>query len=279
MVIVRGGGVTWRDGKALNKEKLQKIVRAYLSIESVNPKYTVCFYWSRQHNGIHANIKTGQSQDVSKIIISLAACNKYVTSPYLFFVDLLWYSNKDKFIWDYATISLETPELLDPKGSSVSLSYMWVRVLARRILFLIWQEYLRWIRFVSCKCVVRLRKDNVHFIEAESFTDSRWEDTQQNRCWQEATTCLITCDDASDGSPDNTWITRPYSWSCCRYLHISCSHIVMHTKLNVVCAIIGQCYCGCSTCIGDRDAQLQNRPHLDFAHRYMAVEDHAIAWL
>ena len=60
IVIARGGGVTGRDGKALNKVQLQKIVRAYLSMEAENSKHTVYFNRSRVRNGIFASIDTSQ---------------------------------------------------------------------------------------------------------------------------------------------------------------------------------------------------------------------------
>ena len=68
MVIVQGGNVIGRNGKSLKKTELQKVVRAYLSLETENPSGTVYFNCSWEENGIFANINTSERKSVPKII-------------------------------------------------------------------------------------------------------------------------------------------------------------------------------------------------------------------
>ena len=58
MVIVRGGDVTGRNDKALQREELQKVVRAYLSMEAKNTRSTVYFNQHCDDNGIFVDVDT-----------------------------------------------------------------------------------------------------------------------------------------------------------------------------------------------------------------------------
>ena len=82
MVIARGGTVTGRDGKAIKKADLQRIVRAYLFVEKQNPKHTVYFNRSRTNNGIFANVDTSQRVDVPTMIDRLLQVDE--TEPSMF---------------------------------------------------------------------------------------------------------------------------------------------------------------------------------------------------
>ena len=65
MIITRRGGMTARDGTAHNKEGLQRIVRAYLSMEKETTGSTVYFNHARGGNGIFANIDTSERKFAS----------------------------------------------------------------------------------------------------------------------------------------------------------------------------------------------------------------------
>ena len=80
MVIARGGGLTARDGKAHNKEALQRIVRAYLSMEKENTRSTVYFNRDQGGNGIFANIDTSERKSAWEIANQPARCNKFEPS-------------------------------------------------------------------------------------------------------------------------------------------------------------------------------------------------------
>ena len=56
IVVARGGNLTGRDGKSPKKMELQKVVRAYLSLEMENPSGMVYSNHSREENSIFANI-------------------------------------------------------------------------------------------------------------------------------------------------------------------------------------------------------------------------------
>ena len=71
MVIARGGNVTGKDGKALPKPELVRIVRAYLLLEKQNTKHTVYFKRDRKNNGIFAKIDTSERKSVKQIVDSL----------------------------------------------------------------------------------------------------------------------------------------------------------------------------------------------------------------
>ena len=58
MVTTRGGNVTGRDGKALRREKLQRIVWEYLAMEAKNSRSIVYYNRSKHNNGIFANTDT-----------------------------------------------------------------------------------------------------------------------------------------------------------------------------------------------------------------------------
>ena len=96
MVVARGGNVTGRDGKSLKKMELQKVVRAYLSLEMENPSGTVYFNRSREENGIFANIDTSERKSVPEIIGQLVQCREYEPSLHQFFVDLSGYLEREK---------------------------------------------------------------------------------------------------------------------------------------------------------------------------------------
>ena len=68
MVIACGGGVTGRNDKALQREELQKVVRAYLSMEAKNTRSTVYFNQNCDANGIVADINTSERQTVPQIV-------------------------------------------------------------------------------------------------------------------------------------------------------------------------------------------------------------------
>jgi len=80
MVIARGGGVTGRDGKALRREELQKVVRAYLSMEAKNTRSTVYFNRNRDLNGIFADIDTSERQTVPQIVDHLLRYSEFEPS-------------------------------------------------------------------------------------------------------------------------------------------------------------------------------------------------------
>ena len=93
------------------KVELQRIIRAYLSLESENPQHTVYFNRSPEGNGIFSKIDTSERQSVPKIIQQLVHCNEYEPSLHKFFVDLSSYLKEGKFNDDYSTIAMEAPEL------------------------------------------------------------------------------------------------------------------------------------------------------------------------
>ena len=111
MVIARGGVVTARDGRALRKEELQKIVRAYLSMKTENLKNTVYFNRAGSENGIFATIDTSERKSVPQIIDQLVQCPDFEASLHQFVVHLTGVLESDRFIDDYSTNALEAPEL------------------------------------------------------------------------------------------------------------------------------------------------------------------------
>ena len=89
MIIARGGSVTGRDGKSLKKDELQKYVRAYLHLESMNPTHTVYFNRARTNNGIFATIDTSERSSVPKIMDELVRCRAFEPSLHRLFVDIV----------------------------------------------------------------------------------------------------------------------------------------------------------------------------------------------
>ena len=88
MVIARGGSVTGKDGKALKKTELQKIVRAYLSTEKAKPQTAVYFNRRRESNGLFANIDTSERKTVPQIVDQLVRCSEFEDSLHRFFVQV-----------------------------------------------------------------------------------------------------------------------------------------------------------------------------------------------
>ena len=111
MIVARGGGVTGKDGKALNKEQLQRMVRAYLSVENENKKHTVYFKRDRCNNGIFEKIDTSERRTIKQIINQLLLCTEFEQPLRNFFADLSRLVRQDCFIDDFSTISLEAPEI------------------------------------------------------------------------------------------------------------------------------------------------------------------------
>ena len=107
MVIARGGNLT-SEGKAMVKEELQVLVRAFLSVEKENTKHTVYFDRSRNNNGIFANIDTSERKTIGQILDSLSHPEPSLQN---FFGDLRKLNEEGKFIDDFTTISLQAPEV------------------------------------------------------------------------------------------------------------------------------------------------------------------------
>ena len=101
IVIARGGGVTGRDGRAIYKEQLQRIVRVYLSMEIKNTRSTVYFNRERVGNGIFAAIDTSKRQTVPNILAQLVNCREFEPSLQRFFVGIKGIMADGGFIGDY----------------------------------------------------------------------------------------------------------------------------------------------------------------------------------
>jgi len=110
IIIPRGGSLTGRDGNPLNKQELQRTVKAFLFGEKEN-SHTVYFNRSKTSNGIFAKIDTSQKKAVPEIINNLLRCSDYETSLQDFFRDILKCYLDDIVIDDFTTISLIAPEL------------------------------------------------------------------------------------------------------------------------------------------------------------------------
>ena len=89
MVIARGGSVTGRNGKALRREELQQIMRAYMSMEMENSKSVVYFNREKDKNGIFSKIDTGERQSIPQIIDQLLRCGEFEESLKDFLLRLL----------------------------------------------------------------------------------------------------------------------------------------------------------------------------------------------
>eukprot|EP00984_Skeletonema_dohrnii_P032075 scaffold25492_cov80-Skeletonema_dohrnii-CCMP3373.AAC.2 len=110
MIIPRGGGVTGRDGNALKKQDLVRIVNAYLHGEKEN-SHTVYFDRTKNSNGLFAKIDTSQKATVPEIITKLLRCGEHEDRIQDLFVDLLRCYEEDRVIHDFTTISLTAPDL------------------------------------------------------------------------------------------------------------------------------------------------------------------------
>ena len=88
MITTRGGGVTGRDGKAYSKEAMQRIVRAYLSMEKENTRSTVYFNRAQGGNGIFAKIDTSERKSAREILNQLVRCKEFEPSLQRFFEDI-----------------------------------------------------------------------------------------------------------------------------------------------------------------------------------------------
>ena len=111
MVIARGGNVTGKDGKALPKPELVRIVRAYLLLEKQNTKHTVYFKRDRKNNGIFAKIDTSERKSVKQIVDSLVKCGEHEARVQRLFSDVQQLYGDGSFIEDFDTISLAAPEM------------------------------------------------------------------------------------------------------------------------------------------------------------------------
>ncbi|KAL7525604.1 hypothetical protein ACHAWF_004185 [Thalassiosira exigua] len=111
MLVVRGGSVTAKDGRALNRDELRRLVTVYLSMEGENKKHTVYFNQERVGNGIFADIDTSQRRTIPQIVQSLVDCPEFEKSPRQFFLNITNLLSQKRFTDDYATIALEAPEL------------------------------------------------------------------------------------------------------------------------------------------------------------------------
>ena len=115
MITARGGGVTGRDGKAYSKEAMQRIVRAYLSMEKENTRSTVYFNRAQGGNGIFAKIDTSERKSAREILNQLVRCKEFEPSLQRFFEDIRLMFLAGGFVDDYSTIALEAPELSEKK--------------------------------------------------------------------------------------------------------------------------------------------------------------------
>ena len=111
MVIARGGNVTGRDGKALRREELQRIVRAYLAMEVENSRVTAYFNREKYKNGVFASIDTTERQSIPQIVDQLVRCCEFEKSLQHFFTDVGALLESGDFVDDYSTIAYEAPEL------------------------------------------------------------------------------------------------------------------------------------------------------------------------
>ncbi|KAL7552027.1 hypothetical protein ACHAWF_017125 [Thalassiosira exigua] len=111
MLVVRGGSVTSKEGRALNRGELVQLVKAYMSMESQNQKHTTYFNRTRVNNGIFANIDTSVRRTVPQIVQSLVNCDEFEPSLHQFFVYIQLLLTNERFSHDYGSIALEAPEL------------------------------------------------------------------------------------------------------------------------------------------------------------------------
>ena len=109
MVTARGGNVTGRDGNALCREELQRIVRAYVTMEAENSRSTVYFNRSKLNNGIFANIDTTERETIPQIIDQLLRCREFENSLHGFFADINALLETGDFVDDFETIAFEAP--------------------------------------------------------------------------------------------------------------------------------------------------------------------------
>ncbi|KAL3768178.1 hypothetical protein ACHAWO_006548, partial [Cyclotella atomus] len=110
LIVCRGGNLTDRDGKALNKAELCRIAMAHLLLEEENPIHTVHFNRSRSNNGVFANIDVSERRTVPQILTAISNAD-LEQSIKQFALDLLQLYGEDKFVDNFATIALEAPEL------------------------------------------------------------------------------------------------------------------------------------------------------------------------
>jgi len=111
IVIARGGSVTGKDGKALIKNELQRLVEAYLFGEKENSIHAVFFDRSKKSNGIFAQIDSSERKTVPEIINNLLQSGEHEPSIQALFRDILQCFHEDKVIDDFTTISLMAPDL------------------------------------------------------------------------------------------------------------------------------------------------------------------------
>ena len=107
MIIQRGGSLTG-EGKALTKQKMQLIVKAYLLKEKENSRHTQYYDRSTTNNGVFAKINTGEKRTIGQIISSLQHPENAVMR---FFGDVKRHFDNGCFEDDFTTIALSAPEL------------------------------------------------------------------------------------------------------------------------------------------------------------------------
>ena len=187
MLTARGGGVTGRDGKAYSKEAMQRIVRAYLSMEKENTRSTVYFNRAQGGNGIFAKIDTSERKSAREILNQLVCCKEFEPSLQRFFADIRLMFLAGGFVNDYSTIVLEAPELseknnsqsIHPRGRERETEEHRIRAQERPG---------EGCRSLPRKCVVRGPQVNLHCVEASCFHGARREDTSKYGGGREAKT-------------------------------------------------------------------------------------------
>ena len=111
MIIARGGNCTGRDGKALRREEMQKVVCPYVLMEMENSRSTVYFNREREKNGLFTKVDTSERKMIPEIIDQLVRCGEFEDSLKRFFVELAKMLKGGAFVDDYSTIALEAPEM------------------------------------------------------------------------------------------------------------------------------------------------------------------------
>ena len=113
MIIARGGSVTDKEGNAMRKEALSRMVEAYLSMENQNTKHTVFFDRSRDKNGIFSSVDISKRTSVPDSIRALLRIDTFEPALKSFFTDILRLFEQDRFTDDWNTIVLEAPEVTE----------------------------------------------------------------------------------------------------------------------------------------------------------------------
>ncbi|KAL7537783.1 hypothetical protein ACHAXR_008074 [Thalassiosira sp. AJA248-18] len=256
MVVARGGGVTGKDGKPLRKDRLQKIMQAYLSLEKENPKHTVYFDRSRRNNGIFAKIDTSERRSIPHILDSLVKCGEYEPSLHQFFVDVQAIHTNGEFIDDFVTITLEAPDMpsdfiykafahVGNSKNQKNIEDGLMKVLETDAVL---YHAVAWAP----------DRKSFYIISKQRASQNRDEKTRHNTAVGEKPKLIEYLVMAQ------LWVVPttadPEGHTLGKFTHVMRSRTVLPAKLDVECVTTGQVYFGCNICIGARVGLHQCQP-------------------